>query len=77
MENTNQQTARAEIGPTDLTDRELQVVRLLMQGKPNKIIAYELHLKDGTIKEYNFQIFKKLGLSNRTEVAMWGRDHIF
>jgi DNA-binding NarL/FixJ family response regulator len=77
MLNTNQQTARAELGPTDLTNRELQIVRLLMKGKPNKIIAYELHLREGTIKEYNNDLFKKLGLSNRTEVALWGRDHIF
>jgi len=54
-----------------LTFREKQVVNLIAQAKLNKEIAYELHLTEGTIKEYLNRIFRKLGVSNRTELAVW------
>jgi DNA-binding NarL/FixJ family response regulator len=51
--------------------REMQIVELVQQAKLNKEIAYELHLKEGTIKAYLNRIFRKLGVTNRTELAMW------
>ena len=54
-----------------LNFRETQVVGLVSQAKLNKEIAYELHLTEGTIKEYLHRIFRKLGTSNRTELAVW------
>jgi len=54
-----------------LSFREKQVVGLIAQAKLNKEIAYELHLTEGTIKEYLNRIFRKLGISNRTELAIW------
>ena len=54
-----------------LTYRELQVAHLVSQAKPNKIIAYELHLTEGTIKEYLNGIYRKLGLENRVHLAVW------
>ena len=59
-----------------LTFRENQIVNLLRQAKPNKQIAYELHLTEGTIKEYLNQLFKKLGARNRTELAIWAVHQI-
>ena len=58
-----------------LTFRERQVVALVSRGKLNKEIAYELHLCEGTIKEYLNRIFRKLGTSNRTELAVWALTH--
>jgi DNA-binding NarL/FixJ family response regulator len=55
-----------------LTFRENQVINLVCQAKLNKQIAYELHLTEGTIKEYLNRIFRKVGASNRTELAIWG-----
>src|SRR3954451_22642597 len=55
----------------DLTVRERQVVALIRFGKPNKEIAYELHLTEGTVKEYLNRIFRKLEVNNRTELAVW------
>jgi len=55
----------------DLSFREKQVVNLVCKAKLNKEIAHELHLAEGTIKEYMNRIFRKLGVSNRTELAMW------
>jgi DNA-binding NarL/FixJ family response regulator len=54
-----------------LTPREKQIVDLVSQAKLNKEIAYELHLSEGTIKEYLNKVYRKLGLKNRTELAVW------
>ena len=53
-----------------LTHRQLEVFKLLLQGKPNKIIARELDLSEGTVKIHVAAIFKALGVSNRTEAAV-------
>ncbi len=53
------------------TFRERQVIELVIKAKLNTEIAYELHLTEGTIKEYLNRIFRKLGVSNRTELAVW------
>jgi len=37
----------------------------------NKEIAYELHLTEGTVKEYLNRIFRKVGATNRTDLAVW------
>jgi DNA-binding NarL/FixJ family response regulator len=57
-----------------LSFREKQVVRLVQQAKSNKEIAYELCLTVGTVKEYLYRIFRKLQVTNRTELALRGRD---
>jgi DNA-binding NarL/FixJ family response regulator len=54
-----------------LTFREKQVVALVAQAQLNKEIAYQLHLSEGTIKEYLCSIFKKVGVANRTELAVY------
>jgi DNA-binding NarL/FixJ family response regulator len=56
----------------ELTFREKQIIQLVYQAKLNKEIAYELHLSEGTIKEYLHRIFRKLGVKNRTDLALWG-----
>ncbi len=55
-----------------LSCRERQIVKLIRQAKSNKEIAFELCLTVGTVKEYLFHIFRKLGVKNRTELALWG-----
>jgi len=57
-----------------LSFRERQIVELIQQAKSNKEIAYELCLTVGTVKEYIYHIFRKLGVTNRTQLALWGRD---
>jgi len=58
-----------------LSFREKQVINLVRQAKANKEIAYDLHLTEGTIKEYLNRIFRKLGVKNRTELAIWALTH--
>jgi DNA-binding NarL/FixJ family response regulator len=59
-----------------LSFREKQVVHLVSQAKLNKEIAYELHLTEGTVKEYLNRIYRKLGVSNRTALAVWALTHL-
>lgn len=58
-----------------LSFREKQLVRLIRQAKSNKDIGCELNLTTGTVKEYVARIFRKLGVTNRTELAIWGCTH--
>ena len=51
------------------TARQAEVVEALRRGKANKIIAYELHLRESTVKVHIRNIMKKLKATNRTEVA--------
>jgi DNA-binding NarL/FixJ family response regulator len=51
------------------TARQAAVVKALCQGKANKIIAYELEMKESTVKVHVRNIMKKLKAKNRTEVA--------
>jgi predicted ATPase/DNA-binding CsgD family transcriptional regulator len=57
-----------------LTDRELDVLRLLAEGYTNAEVAEELVLALGTVKWYASQIYGKLGVSNRTEAAARARE---
>lgn len=50
------------------TQREANVIDALTQGKPNKIIAYELDLRESTVKVHIRNIMKKLNARNRTEI---------
>ncbi len=66
----NPQTGTRPLNPK-LSFRERQVVNLVSKARLNKEIAGELHLTEGTIKEYLNRIFRKVGVTNRTELAVW------
>jgi two-component system nitrate/nitrite response regulator NarL len=53
-----------------LSPRERQLVALVAQGLRNREIAVELGITEGTVKVYLHAIFGKLGVANRTELAM-------
>jgi two-component system NarL family response regulator len=54
---------------TELTARELEVLRLIVQGKSNKEIAAALFIAEGTVKIHINNILSKLGVSDRTQAA--------
>lgn len=54
-----------------LTPREIEVIKLIVEGMRYKEIAVELGLSYETVKTYVGRIRKKLGVSSKTEVAMW------
>ncbi len=64
-------TDPAHILGADLSPRQLQVVGLVAQAKTSKEIAHHLHIAEGTIKEYLFTVFRKVGVKNRVELALW------
>ena len=59
-----------------LSFRETQIVDLVREAKANKQIAFELGLTEGTVKEYLYHIFRKVGVTNRTELALWTRPRL-
>lgn len=65
--------ATAVIDPTSqvaqLTPRELDILDMIVDGAPNKVIARALALQEVTVKAHLRSVFRKLGVSNRTEAA--------
>ncbi|GAA4526945.1 response regulator transcription factor [Nonomuraea ferruginea] len=57
--------------PEPLTDRELDVVRLVARGRTNQEVAAELFVSLSTVKTHLGSIFTKLGTRNRVEIAAW------
>jgi DNA-binding NarL/FixJ family response regulator len=55
----------------ELTSRELEVLRLVGAGKANKEIAAELQIGERTARTHVSNILRKLGLSSRTQAALW------
>jgi DNA-binding NarL/FixJ family response regulator len=53
-----------------LTEREIQVLRRVAAGKPNKLIAVELDISEGTVKTHMKSILPKLDASDRTHAVM-------
>jgi DNA-binding NarL/FixJ family response regulator len=60
--------------PANLTRREWEVLELIANGLPNKIIAHRLNLALGTVKIHVHHIIDKLKVKNRTEAALWGQE---
>ena len=58
-----------------LSTRELEVVRLVADGLANKAIAAQLHLSVRTVESHVRHVLAKAGLSNRTQLAQWAREH--
>jgi len=57
-------------GDPEFTSREMDVLRLLREAKPNKIIAHHLSISENTAKVHVRNIMKKLRATNRTQVAL-------
>ena len=60
----------AAVSSRGVTSRELEVVRAIRQGKPNKIIAHELNMCESTVKVHIRHVMKKLQARNRTDIAI-------
>jgi DNA-binding NarL/FixJ family response regulator len=64
-------TGRGVDRVAELTSRELDVLRLVAGGKPNKQIANELSISERTARTHVSRILRKLHLSSRTQAALW------
>jgi DNA-binding NarL/FixJ family response regulator len=75
------QTAREQPGAlkatdeADLTERELEVLRLIARGATNREIAEALVISEGTVKNHISNILGRLNLRDRTQAAIYARDH--
>lgn len=54
-----------------LTPREREILRLLAQGRSNKVIARDLDIAEQTVKNHLSNIFQRLGVTDRTQAALW------
>ena len=61
--------------PGDLTDRELEVLRLVAQGKTNRVIANELVVSEKTVASHISHVFTKLGVTSRSAATAYAYDH--
>ncbi len=66
---------RSERRSAELTDRETEVLELVAEGMPNKLIARRLEISEKTVKAHLTSVFAAIGVSDRTQAALWARDH--
>ena len=69
---TDQQTDISSLG---LTEREIELIRLVSQGLNNKEISEALFLSEGTVKNNISTILSKLALRDRTQLVIFAYDH--
>jgi DNA-binding NarL/FixJ family response regulator len=59
-----------------LTEREREVLELVRQGHPNKLIARRLGISERTVKAHVTHILQRIGVSDRTQAALWAERHL-
>ena len=72
----NLAAAHAGIGRASLAPRERQLIGFVREGLRNREIAEKLGVTEGTVKTYLHTIFEKLGVSNRTELAIRAEEYL-
>ena len=75
----NESKAKVFVNQDDdmLTRREIEVLKLLAEGLFNKEIAYKLSISEKTVKNHVSSIFKKIGVSDRTQAAVYAIKNNF
>jgi DNA-binding NarL/FixJ family response regulator len=61
--------------PSDLTKRERQIVAAVVAGLSNRMIAEEFKISEDTVKHHLSNIFYKLNVSSRLELAVYALHH--
>ncbi|MGE0881820.1 MAG: response regulator [Acidimicrobiia bacterium] len=62
--------------PAELTDREAEVLKLVREGLANKQIARQLGISERTVKAHLGNVFQRIGVTDRTQAALWARDNL-
>jgi DNA-binding NarL/FixJ family response regulator len=60
----------------DLSAREREVLQLVAEGLANKQIAKRLGIAERTVKVHLGNVFRRIGVTDRTSAALWARDHL-
>lgn len=68
--------AKAAPDPLEgLSPREREILGLLLEGLPNKLIARRLEISEKTVKSHLTSIFRQLGVTDRVQAALWAERH--
>ena len=65
-----------DVPTTHLTRRELEVLRLIVEGKQNKQIASALGISEKTVKTHCSRLFQRIGVADRTQAAVWAERNL-
>ena len=69
-------SARATRERAQLSDREREVLQCVAAGMPNKLIARELGISEKTVKAHLTRVFQQIGVTDRTQAALWAKDNL-
>jgi DNA-binding NarL/FixJ family response regulator len=65
-------SARRRPSPADaLSEREREVLLMVAEGLPNKLIARRLEISEKTVKAHLTSVFRRIGVTDRTQAALW------
>lgn len=67
---------RRAVSTPDLSGREREVLLLVAEGMANKQIARRLGIAERTVKVHLGNVFRRIGVSDRTSAALWARDNL-
>lgn len=70
------ESRRTRRDSVSLTDREREVLLLVRGGLANKQIARKLGISERTVKAHLTSVFQRLGVSDRTQAAIWASEHL-
>jgi DNA-binding NarL/FixJ family response regulator len=62
-------------GSGSLSERELEVLKLVASGASNREIAKKLYITEGTVKNHISNVLRKLGFRDRTQAALYAQEH--
>jgi DNA-binding NarL/FixJ family response regulator len=69
-------SARRAPGATEtLSAREREVLAMVGEGLPNKLIAQRLAISEKTVKAHLTNVYRQIGVSDRTQAALWAQRH--
>jgi DNA-binding NarL/FixJ family response regulator len=68
--------SRRDAPGSDLSVREREVLLLVAQGLANKQIAKRMGIAERTVKVHLGNVFRRIGVTDRTSAALWARDHL-
>jgi len=69
-------SARAPGSPLEsLSPREREVLVMVAEGLPNKMIARRLSISEKTVKAHLTSVFRQIGVTDRTQAALWAQRH--
>jgi response regulator RpfG family c-di-GMP phosphodiesterase/DNA-binding CsgD family transcriptional regulator len=61
--------------PSDLTDREVDVLRMVARGRSNKNIAQDLHISEATVHTHIINVYGKIQVNTRAGAALFAMEH--